>query len=109
VCDTAQNLCESSRTISLPAIDSAARSCELLLEDDGASVVGADFAPSVRGETVRQSPRTAVAFYGTADEPIRSSAVRIKVVGSGGMTIARARCFDREGQPLPGGGISTGG
>jgi hypothetical protein len=108
-CDTLTNLCEGTRTISLPAIDGAARSCELLIEDDSASVVGADFASSVHGESIRQAPRTAVTFYADTDAPIGGSAVRIEVLGTGEFSIKQARCFDRSGVPIPGGGIAVDG
>ena len=104
-CDLTAHTCEATHGIELPAIDPAARSCELLIEDDGARVVGADFADSVAGETVRQAPRTAVTFYAAGDHSIAHDAVHVQLSGTGGMTISRARCFDRDGHALPGGGI----
>lgn len=108
-CDTATNTCEGTRLVQLPPIDAAARACELLLEDDTASVVGADFGDSVRGESIRQAPRTAVTFYRTEDAPISRSAVRIRLVGGGEMKITTARCFDREGHPLPASALAIDG
>lgn len=108
-CDTTTNLCEGTRTLQLPAIDAAARSCELLVEDASASVVRADFASSVHGESIRQAPRTAVTFYADTDAPIGASAVRLEVTGGGDVSFKAGRCFDRSGVPIPGGGIAIDG
>jgi hypothetical protein len=91
----------------LPSIDPAARSCEVLLEDESAQVLRARFEGSVRGEHVRQAPRTALAFHALADAAIGSGAVRLDVLGGGEPRIASARCFDREGRPIEGGGMAT--
>jgi len=108
-CDLTAHTCEATHDLELPAIDPAARSCELLLADGTAQVVRATFTASVEGASVRQAPRTAVTFYASGDAAIAHDAVHIQLTGTGGMTIARARCFDRDGHPLPGGGIATGG
>jgi hypothetical protein len=108
-CDLTSHQCEATHGVELPAIDPAARSCEVLLEDSGARVVRADFAASVQGETVRQAPRTAVTFYAAGDHSIARDAVQIELTGAGTMSVARARCFDRDGHALPGGGVATGG
>lgn len=109
VCSSDSNVCLAPRSVSLPAIDPAARSCEVLLEDGTAHVVDAVFDSSVLGQSVRQAPRTAVTFFSASDAPIRSSAVRIQLAGDGVMTVRTARCFDRAGRPLAGGGIASGG
>jgi hypothetical protein len=109
VCDPEAQLCGRARTRSLPRIDAAARSCEVLLEDEGARVVGARFDATVRGEQVRQAPRTALAFHALADAPIGGGAVRVELVGDGELHVTRAQCFDREGRALEGGGMATGG
>lgn len=106
-CDVAAHTCEATHAVSLPAIDPAARACEVLLADDGARVVRARFDASVRGETVRQAPRTAVTFHAMGDARIGRDAVRIELTGPGGMAVVRGRCFDRDGRPLPGGGLGA--
>ncbi|MCE9579338.1 MAG: hypothetical protein K8W52_39810 [Deltaproteobacteria bacterium] len=108
-CDLTAHTCEATHDLELPAIDPAARSCELLLEDATAQVVRATFAASVEGESIRQAPRTGVTFYAAGDHAIAHDAVHIQLTGTGGMTVARARCFDRDGHAIPGGGIATGG
>jgi hypothetical protein len=109
VCDPEARLCGRPRTRSLPRIDDAARSCEVLLEDTGARVVGTRFDASLRGEHVRQAPRTALAFHALADAPIGGGAVQVELVGDGDLHVARAQCFDREGRAIEGGGMATGG
>ncbi len=104
-CDLTAHQCEATHDLELPAIDPAARSCELLLEDGAAQVVRATFSPAVEGASVRQAPRTAVTFYASGDAAIPRDAVHIQLTGTGGMTIARARCFDRDGHPISGGGL----
>jgi len=101
-CDLATRQCETTREVALPAIDPAARACEILLADDGARVVTARFDGSVTGESIRQAPRTALAFHANEDRAIASSAVRAVLAGAGGMTVARTRCFDRDGRALAG-------
>lgn len=109
VCDTTLGVCASARVVELPPIDPGARSCELLLEDDGAAVVRASFGTTVRGETIRQAPRTGVTFFSLRDAPIEGAAIHVELVGDGSMKVTRARCFDRLGHALPGGGIATDG
>ncbi|UJR83124.1 hypothetical protein [Sandaracinus amylolyticus] len=108
-CDPSAGRCAPVRTVGLGVIDPAARSCEVLLEDAAASVRGARFESSLRGEMVRQAPRAALAFHALADRPIDASAIRIEVLGEGSPRIARAQCFDADGAPLTGGGIETDG
>jgi hypothetical protein len=109
VCEPAAGVCLAPRSIALSAIDPAARSCEVLLEDASATVVAARFAASVRGEHVREAPRTAVTFHAMGDAAIGREAVRIDVLGEGDFRVARGQCFDRLGEPISGGGIATDG
>ncbi len=109
VCDASSGGCVRPRTLSLPAIDAAARSCELLLSDDGSRVVRPRAEGSVRVEHVREAPRTAIAFHATSDAPIGRDAVRVEVLGDGDFRIVNAQCFDRDGEPIEGGGIATDG
>ncbi len=64
---------------------------------------------SVRAEHVRQAPRTAIAFHAMGDAPIGRDAVRVEVLGDGDFRIVNAQCFDRDGEPIEGGGIATDG
>ena len=104
VCDP-DHVCRTPNTVGLPPIDPAARSCELLLDDDSATVAGARFDPFVQGELVREAPRTAVAFFASEDRAIATDAVLIEVLGEGSFGIARAQCFDKDGRPIEGGGL----
>jgi hypothetical protein len=108
-CEPTTGLCESGKALRLPAIDPSARACELLLEDDQATVVHAIFDPSVRGEEVREAPRTGIAFHAMGDAAIGPDAVKIMVLGDGTFRVANGQCFDREGRPIPGGGMSGDG
>lgn len=100
-CDDVTLVCEGGRSVTLPPLDPAARSCEVLVTDDGGRAVATEFASSVRGESVRQAPRTAVTFHGVADAPLSPDAVRLRVAGEGDVHIERARCFDADGRALP--------
>jgi hypothetical protein len=108
-CEPTSGLCESAKMLRLPAIDPSARSCELLLEDDQATVVHTVFDPSVRGEEVREAPRTGIAFHAMGDAAIGPDAVKVLVLGDGPFRIASSQCFDREGRPIAGGGMSSDG
>lgn len=92
------NVCERPRTEGLPAIDPAARSCEVLLEESGAQVSGVRFGGSVVGEFVRQAPKTALAFHARGDTAMAGLDVGVEVAGDGAFTIASAHCFDRQGR-----------
>ena len=108
-CEPTSGLCQSARMLRLPAIDPVARSCEILLEDDQAAVLSAVFDPTVRGEEVREAPRTGLAFHAMGDAAIGPDAVKILVLGDGPFRVASSQCFDREGRPIAGGGMSSDG
>jgi hypothetical protein len=108
-CEQDSKTCKPPTTLTLPSIDAAARSCELLLDDDTGAVQGANFEASVQGEFVRQAPHTAVTFFAAKDAAIPDGAVHIQVLGEGQFRITRAQCFDRDGKPIAGGGLKGDG
>ena len=99
-CD--DGLCRAQHQARLSVADPLARSCEVIVLEEGTEVFGAEMGDGVRGTHVREAPRTAIAFYRDADAPFPSTPVLVNHSGGGSLGLRRARCFDREGHPLTG-------
>lgn len=108
-CDEVSRTCLPPRIALLPAIDARARSCELLLEDTSAHIANVRFDDTLRGEQVREAPRTALAFHALSDIPIDAASVELELLGEGTFRIARAQCFDQDGQAIASGGLASDG
>ena len=108
VCDT--GLCRAVSTSGLTVTNAAARSCEVVLVEAGTEVLGVDFADGTLGTQVHESPRTAVTFTRQTDTPFAAGAVTVRRTDGMGaaVTLSHARCFDREGNALPGDSLRLG-
>ncbi len=84
--------------------DKNARSCEVLILENGAEVTGIKQDATLKGAYVRQQPNTAVTFTALADESIGEGAIGIVTVGdeSGTVEVTKATCFDSKGAVLKG-------
>jgi hypothetical protein len=78
------------------ALDAAARACEVIFTDPSGAVQ-VTFGPGVRGRSLTQQPRTAVAFIATSDLPFGPDAITV----DGPVEVLDARCFDAAGQLIP--------
>jgi hypothetical protein len=108
LCDT--GICRDVDRRTVEIADANARSCEVVLVEDGTEVLGVEFAEGVVGTSVHEAPRTAVTFYRQDDTPFAAGAVTVLTSeGMGGLTLSRARCFDRDGAALSGDPLRVGG
>ncbi len=83
--------------------DPAARSCEVVLRETGATIQGATFGEGVTGQVRRQAPNVAVAFVRNADAPFEGAPVALQVDGAAdGFTVRSVTCFDNTGAALAG-------
>ncbi len=99
VCDT--GLCRDADRRELVVRDGRARSCEVVLVENGTEVVGVDFGAGVRGTFIREAPRTAVTFLRDADAAFGAGAVTVRSTDAlGTVGLRRGRCFDRDGAEL---------
>lgn len=98
-------LCQPPSELGFTVSDSDARSCEMVLHDGPAKLVGATFGDQVTGVHIRQGDDSALSFFANDDEAIPDGAMALQVVeGPTGSTadikVVRARCFDRDGGEL---------
>lgn len=83
--------------------DPAARSCEVVLRETGATIQGATFGAGVTGQLRRQAPNVALAFVRDADAPFEGAPVALQVDGAAdGFTVRSVTCFDNTGAALEG-------
>lgn len=107
-CDT--GICRDVDRREVEVTDPSARSCELVLVEDGTEVLDVRFGEGVEGTSIHEAPRTAIAFYREGDAAFRSGAVTVtNTEGTGRLTLTRARCFDRDGAELAGEPVRVGG
>ncbi|MDH5490434.1 MAG: hypothetical protein OEY14_00525 [Myxococcales bacterium] len=99
-----EGLCQASDRAALIVDDPEARSCEGVLLEDQTEVISAVFAAGVRGTLIRESPRSAITFHQTLDAPFEAGFASVRYTPGPGaaLTLRRARCFDRQGDLLPG-------
>jgi len=97
-------LCRAVDAIEIEVTDVNARACEVVVIEEGAEVLGVDFADGTRGTNVHESPRTAVTFTRETDTAFAPGAVTVRRTDSAGamLSLQRGRCFDREGNELAG-------
>jgi hypothetical protein len=101
VCD--MGLCRAVASVEIDVGDPNARSCECVVVEQNADVLGVLFGEGTEGVHVRESPRTALTFTRRTDTPFPAGAVRVqRSEGMGTLQLQRVRCFDREGNVLPG-------
>lgn len=84
-------------------VDAAARGCELLLTESGATtVLTANFKNGVKGTFIRQAPKVALTFVSGGDTAIGSN-VELGLGGpTSGITVTRSSCVDVKGAPISG-------
>lgn len=108
VCDT--GICRDVERRTIDVVDPSARSCELVLIEDGTEVLGIELGEGVVGTSVHEAPRTAITFIRSDDTPFASGAVTVlSTEGLGRLTPRRARCFDRDGAAISGDPLRIGG
>ena len=79
-----------------------------MLSEAGRAVESVVFAGSVRGESLYQRPRTAMAFFGREDAAIAGSAVTVvfeglEVISAGDAgSLVDVECYDRTGTTIDG-------
>ena len=88
--------------------DKNARSCEVLLLENGAEITGVTQDDTVKAAYVRHTPKVAVTFTALTDTSIGRGAIGIVSAGSTSATIevSKATCFDAEGKILDGATVS---
>ena len=91
-------------------IDSAARACEVLLQDgNAAQAVSVRFGKGVKGSFVRHAPRLALSFVAAGDEAVSASDVVPVAVGAGVPALVKTTCVDKAGKALPKSAFAIGG
>jgi hypothetical protein len=107
-CDT--GICRSVDRRTIDVVDESARSCELVLVEDGTEVLGIEAGENVVGTSIHEAPRTAITFYRSDDTAFAPGAITVLTTdGLGRLTPRRARCFDRDGAELTGDPLRIGG
>jgi hypothetical protein len=100
----ASNTCGPPATSGFVVSDATARSCDVLLIEESATVKSMTLTSAVKGTHLREAPRVAVSFISTSDAPIPAGAVGL-VLASGaasGLTIKKVTCADAAGTPIAG-------
>ncbi|WP_428268297.1 hypothetical protein [Haliangium sp.] len=104
--------CQRPDELELTVSDPAARSCELLVREADARVVGATFAPSVTGVHLRQGPHSAVSFFANDDAAISPGSISLQVAtpsaDAAEVEVVTTHCYDRDGRELAGATVRTG-
>jgi hypothetical protein len=102
--------CAAASEVAVTVSDPAARSCEALLDEHAAHIVGVRFAPSVTGTHLREAPNSAVAFFVKGDTAIAGDAVTLRVVADAttAIEVRQARCFGRAGELLANATVRVG-
>jgi hypothetical protein len=83
------------------SVDGAARSCEVLLADNGGKVASVDFGDQVLGRWLRQGDKVAAAFAANHDAPIGGGAVQVAFAGKA-FSILNSHCYGARGEELQG-------
>jgi hypothetical protein len=91
------NVCSGENNAGL-AFDARARSCEVLLQENGGKVDHVDFGKGVNGRWLRQGDKVAAAFVADHDAPIGA----VQVVYAGAFSITNSHCYGSRGEELTG-------
>ncbi len=103
-----EGVCQGENTIGVSISDPNVRSCEVLVEEAGAVVVGLTTDGTIKGTFIRQAPKVAITFISLTDEPIGEDALQIRTTGddSATITVKSSSCADSAGQPIDGATVS---
>jgi len=87
--------------LGLTVLPTAARACELVLDDPDGVIADVRFDDSVQGRFVRRAPRIAVSFLRAADAPIDAGAVTLQAAGDdANVSVRVAHCYGSDGARL---------
>lgn len=99
----ASQICESETgTPSGLVINTAeARACELLFEQQGATLLSASYGADTHGALRRRDPNVAIAVSRGSDTPFESDSITLVVEGDvSDLNLRTTRCFDASGAEL---------
>ena len=102
--------CAAAPSAGLSVSNPAARGCEVLLVEHGATVQTITFDDTVKGTFVREAPRVAVSFVSAKDTAIAQGSVKVVLAGGGtaaGVTVQQVNCVDVAAAPLAGVEVSV--
>ena len=100
--ECAAGTCVLPKTVLLTVGNASVRACDLLLEESGRAITGAQFGADTLGEQQRQGTKVAVSFTSKADVALGSGAVAIGLTGAEAPSVnppklSAVQCFDRSG------------
>ena len=97
------SMCVAVATSGLSFSSTDARSCELLIVEGEAKVLGATFAEGLKGAWRKRAPNVALVVTQTQDEALPEGAAQLQVDGElAGVKIESVSCFDHLGKPVDG-------
>lgn len=98
-------MCEGAQSSGLTITGAeAARSCEILLEEQAnGRVLGATYADGVKGAWRRHAPNVAFAITSTSDTAFPAGAVSVQFADGGTLpAVSKVTCFDASGATIDG-------
>jgi hypothetical protein len=99
--------CQAATSGMITIATASARSCELLFEQAGTTIVDATWGTGVKGAVRKRPPNVAIAISRTSDAAFGADAVTLQLDGApSGVSLTDARCFDASGAVIDNADVS---